>query len=274
MQTRVSAPHPPSPGDPTGRDALLLFQNLALFFSLLFPPTSQMKNFRNLLCAFLALAVLCPARNYAAPGDLDLTFNTTGKVTTPIGTDTDSASGVAVQSDGKIVVAGSSVVAGSYGFALARYNADGTLDTTFGTAGKVTTAIGPASGLGRDLAIQADGKIVVVGRANNGTDDDFAVARYNSNGTLDTTFGTGGIVMTPIGTNEEAAESVVVQSDGAVVVAGFTWNGSNNDFALVRYTSTGALDSTFGTGGKVTTPVGASSDLAFSVTLQSDGHRD
>jgi uncharacterized delta-60 repeat protein len=105
----------------------------------------------------------------------------------------------------------------------------------------------------------------------NGSDNDFAIVRYNTDGSLDSTFGTGGKLTTPIGSGDDNADSVVLQSDGKIVVAGDSGNGSNSDFAVLRYNSGGSLDTTFGTGGKVTTPIGSGNDYASDVVLQSDG---
>ena len=111
-------------------------------------------------------------------GSLDTTFNTTGKVTTAIGAINDSALAVAIQSDGKIVAAGYSYNGANYDFALVRYNTDGSLDTTFNTTGKVTTAIGASNDYAYAVAIQSDGKIVAAGYSYNGANDDFALVRY------------------------------------------------------------------------------------------------
>ncbi|MEW6498402.1 MAG: DUF4347 domain-containing protein, partial [Cyanobacteriota bacterium] len=124
-----------------------------------------------------------------AAGDLDLSFGIGGKVTTNFNGNYDEARDVLIQSDGKIVVAGfTSDSSFNDDFALTRYNSNGTLDTTFGTGGKVTTDFNGSTGTGLSVIQQSDGKIVVAGRVHN----DFALTRYNSNGTLDTTFGTGG----------------------------------------------------------------------------------
>ena len=141
--------------------------------------------------------------------------------------------------------------------------ADGALDTTFGTGGKVTTTI---RGLdeGKAIAIQSNGKILVVG------DDmaNFEIVRYNTDGSLDTTFDTDGKVTTDIGTSTaDTANAVAIQSDGKIDVAG----SSNNDFAIARYATDGSLDTTFDTDGKVTTDIGtSSSDTGSAVAIQSD----
>lgn len=211
---------------------------------------------------FSVLLVLCGKTNFAAPGDLDASFGTGGKVTTAVGIGRDLAQAVALQTDGKIIVAGYA----QNDFAVVRYNADGTLDSGFGNGGKVLTPVGMGVDEAYAVALQADGKIVVAGRAGA----DFAVVRYLSNGMLDTGFGTGGKVITNI-SGIDLAEAVAVQPDGKIVVAG--WSGSSARFSLARYNADGSLDLTFGTGGTVIVPVGTSfvGDLAHAVALQADG---
>jgi uncharacterized delta-60 repeat protein len=208
---------------------------------------------------------------YNIDGSLDTTFDTDGKVTTAVGLGDDVAYSVVLQSDGKIVAAGYSFNGSNNDFAVVRYNIDGSLDTTFDTDGKVTTAIGSGTDAALSVVLQSDGKIVVAGYSHNGSSLDFAVVRYNTNGSLDTTFSGDGIVTTAIGSGTENAWSVKLQSDGKIVVAGYSHNGSNFDFAVVRYNTDGSLDTTFDTDGKVTTAIGSGSDEAYSVVLQSDG---
>ncbi|MCP4378892.1 MAG: hypothetical protein GY794_22290, partial [bacterium] len=204
-------------------------------------------------------------------------FSVTGDgiVTTDIGSANDTGRDIAIQDDGKVLVAGRSWNGSDYDFALTRYNTDGTLDTGFGGGdGIVTTAIGSGDDAGYDVTIQSDGKILVAGSSSNGSNDDFALIRYNTDGTLDTSFGGGdGIVTTAIGSGNELGMGVSVQVDGKVVVAGYSHNGSNHDFALTRYNTDGTLDTSFGGGdGIVTTAIsGADLSLGKDVTLQSDG---
>jgi uncharacterized delta-60 repeat protein/uncharacterized repeat protein (TIGR01451 family) len=189
------------------------------------------------------------------PGDLDSTFGVGGTLTTDFG---GSASGqaVAIQSDGKIVAVG-----GADGnFAIARYEYDGSLDSTLGVGGTLTTDFGGFD-YGHAVAIQSDGKIVAVG----GTDGDFALARYEGDGSLDSTFGVGGTVITDLGDNEWGS-AVAIQSDGKIVAVG----GADGDFALARYEYDGSLDSTFGVSGTVTTDFGGF-DYGQAVAIQSDG---
>jgi uncharacterized delta-60 repeat protein len=120
-------------------------------------------------------------RRLLAAADLDTTFDFDGVVLTPIGNSNDHGRSIAIQADGKLVVAGFSVAGSSNDFAVARYHTDGSLDTSFEVDGKVTTSFGSGYATGRSVAIQADGKIVVAGYTHNGTNEDFALARYNAN---------------------------------------------------------------------------------------------
>lgn len=207
-----------------------------------------------------------------AAGDLDPTFGTGGKLTTQIGSSKSEALAVALQADGKFVASGYSANNVNTDFALARYNANGTLDTTFGTGGKVVTDFGSADNVSLALAIQpADGKLVAAGCSSNGADDDFALVRYNPDGSLDATFGAGGIVTTNFNNSTDCINAVAVQSDGKIVAAGYYFNGSYFRFALARYNTNGTLDDTFGTGGKVMTRFTNLDDLAWAIIIQTDG---
>jgi uncharacterized delta-60 repeat protein len=273
-----------------------------------------------------------PRQGYAADGDLDTTFGVAGKVTSDFLTPEDSANAIAIQSDGKIVAGGQAgqpcnfIACRGPVFALARYNKDGSPDTTFGAAGKVTsedwpeyitalaiqsdgkivaagqneTHLDPYYGIlarynsdgsldaafgvaGRAwswssvfyeaIAIQADGKIVGAGRVYiGGAVHGFALARHNSDGSLDATFGRNGIVTTEFtGYVHAYAWALVIQSDGKIVAAGAALTANHqSDFALARYNSDGSLDATFGLEGKTTTDL-SPRDNASSVAIQSDG---
>jgi uncharacterized delta-60 repeat protein len=200
---------------------------------------------------------------YDTDGSLDTTFGTNGKVTTGF-SDGAFTTAVAVQSDGKIVAAG-----GAGGFALARYDTDGSLDTTFGTGGTVTTSLTSGDNQANGVAIQADGRIVAAGFATPGSPwrHWFALARYRSDGTLDTSFGDGGIVLTRFGVSG-VARAVVLQSNQKIVAAGTNGGG----FALARYDSDGSLDTSFGNAGKVAALLpGDASGNVYAVALQPDG---
>lgn len=213
---------------------------------------------------------------YSADGTLDGTFDGDGKVRTDFAPSSyESAESVALQSDGKIVAAGGvAILSSSTGddFGLARYNPDGTLDTSFDGDGKVVTAFAGGGFIdwAQAVAVQSDGKIVAAGFSTSDpsvSSYDFAVARYNSDGSLDTSFDGDGRVVTPISPGSEFPTDVVVQADGKLVVGGDV--GSGGGAMLVRYTADGGLDSSFDGDGKVvlTTPTSRISRLA----LQSDG---
>lgn len=208
---------------------------------------------------------------YTTSGALDATFGSSGIVTTSIGTGNDYARGVVIQPDGKIVVAGSAYGGSDLDFAVVRYTISGALDSTFGNGGIVTTPVGLENDYANSVAIQPDGKIVVAGSFNSGSDRDIAVVRYTASGMPDSTFGTNGIVTTPIGSGNDYAGGVAIQSDGTIVVAGSTDSGSDDDIALVRYTASGALDPTFGSGGIVTTNISSGDDFAGSIASQGGG---
>ncbi len=207
---------------------------------------------------------------YCSDGSLDTSFGTAGKVITPFGSTNDKAAAVAVQQNNKIVAAGHSSVSSIYNFALARYNPDGSLDTSFGSSGKVYTDFYSAMGAANALAIQPDGKIVAAGYSNNGSFDVFALARYNPDGSLDAAFDTDGKVRTDFGPWPSYCHALAVQKDGKIVAAG-TVNNTIFGFALVRYNTDGSLDTSFGVTGKVITFLGANSAKSNAVVIQEDG---
>jgi uncharacterized delta-60 repeat protein len=202
-------------------------------------------------------------------GELDACFESGGKQTLTFGA-TSSASlesllaGV-VQTDGKFVVAGFTNNFGTNDFAVVRYNRDGSLDSGFGTGGKVVTDFSSNDDYAYAVGLQSSAKIVVAGYT--GSSQDFALARYNTDGSLDTTgFGTGGKVITNV-SGIDYVSSLIVQPDNKIIVAG----RSNDDFSLVRYNPDGSLDTTgFGTGGKVTTDMGGSDNIN-AIALQPNG---
>jgi len=214
---------------------------------------------------------------YNVNGILDNTFSSNGLLITNFN-GKDLAFDIAIQPNRRIVVAGQVCAApntkGACDLAVARYNPDGTLDTSFSGDGKLTTDYGGSSnGSKGGIAIQPDGKILVGGFMYNGTDNDFAVYRYNANGSLDTTFSTDGKAKFGFGTGrQDNAEDIILQSNGKILVIGETCNSSNVncDFAILRLNTNGALDKTFNGTGKVRTNMGAD-DKAWAVALQSDG---
>ncbi|MES2543564.1 MAG: T9SS type A sorting domain-containing protein [Bacteroidota bacterium] len=201
---------------------------------------------------------------YNTDGSFDTTFNTYG-VSFPFQVSIGYA--VALQSDGKIVAAGKS----SGGLQLVRLNADGSFDNTFSTDGKIFIANFNGSIFVKSVVVASDGKILVAGYTGISPNRDFAVFRFNTDGTLDTTFDTDGIVTTAIGTGNDLANTMIIQSDNKILVAGQAIIAGNYDFALVRYNVDGSLDTAFGGTGKVTTPIGTNVDIIKAIDLQTDG---
>src|SRR6476646_8596292 len=208
----------------------------------------------------------CALACLKANGNLDTSFNGTGKVTTNFGGEGDAeGQGVATQSDGRTVVVGYATVGGVQQFAIARYNTDGALDTSFGGTGRVLTAVGISGSNATGVALQKDGKIVVAGYAvnNSGRIYDFACLRYNADGSLDQSFGDHGKVTTDVGDGK--ASSLAVQ-ENKIIVAGSAYDGDNNEFAVVRYNSSGKLDMSFNSAGSVLTAVGSKPSEAEDTT--------
>jgi uncharacterized delta-60 repeat protein len=207
---------------------------------------------------------------YRPDGTPDRAFDTDGVVRTDVSGHGDQANAVAVQGDGKILVAGFAIPLGVHSdFALARYNPDGTLDATFDGDGIVTTDFGALSDDedARAIAIQPDGKIVLAGTAG----EDIALARYLPDGSLDPTFGTLGRAVTNLGF-KDVANGVALTPAGGIVVAGYTIGTKlNNDFLLVRYGPNGDLDRGFGTLGVVKTDLGSGDDFAENLTVDAAG---
>ena len=221
-------------------------------------------------CMGSTTTAFCALR-YDASGNLDLSFGTGGLVVVSVGRG-DRPEAVALQPDGKLVLAGTCGGAVDEDFCAVRLNGNGTLDNTFGTGGKVITPVGSSFDVGRALVLQPDGKILIAGRCSNGSNSEVCAVRYNTNGAVDETFGASGAVFTAVGQGYYSdAVSVALQPDGKIVFAVSCLGAANADICAVRYNGDGTLDSTFGTGGKVITPVANSLALARAVVLQPDG---
>jgi uncharacterized delta-60 repeat protein len=201
-------------------------------------------------------------------GTPDSTFGNGGIVVTDIDGD-DQLYGLVLQADGKILVAGSSLTSH---FQLLRYLPDGTLDNSFGAGGITASNVaGYTSGICRALAIQNDGKIILAGGVNNVSNLDVAVLRFKTNGTPDSSFAVNGVRITNNGGTHEQGYAVALQTDGKIVVCGYSSvvNG-NGHMIVLRYTTSGNLDSTFANVGFVTTVVGISESV-YTMGIQTDG---
>jgi uncharacterized delta-60 repeat protein len=234
--------------------------------------TKIYSNISTPVLVIFALIIFGAANTKAAPGDLDPTFGSGGIVITR-GSNLIhlfAASATAIQSDGKIIVVGTGIIiTQNYShFTVARYNTDGSLDTSFGGTGIVITPVGNFDSRASSVAIQSDGKIVAAG--NSGSGGSFAIVRYNPNGSLDTSFGGTGIVLTPLSFFENYAYAVAIQPDGKIVAAGTSDNTGSYDFAIVRYNPNGSLDTSFGGGGIVFTQI-ENVSAAYAVAIQADG---
>lgn len=202
----------------------------------------------SLLTIFISLLAFTVV--LAASGDLDLTFGgDSGWTITDFNQEWNKVYGIAIQPNGKIVAAGYNNVSvtGNYDFAVTRYNANGSPDTTFSGDGKLTTDFG-GTDVAWDVAVQPDGKIIVAGRKcnNAGTNCNVALARYKSNGALDSTFGGDGKVVTDYKKGDNGSiGGLATLSNGKILVAGYVWNGKDHDFAVYRYMPNGKLDLTF-----------------------------
>ncbi len=223
-------------------------------------------------------------------GDVDLAFGTSGKQTVNFAGSIDIASGVAVQTDGKVIVVGT-FADGAGDFALARFNSNGSPDLSFGNGGKVVTDFG-----GRDSAsavgVQADGKIVVAGSASGRTETftggirvlgsslNFAVARYNPDGTLDTAFDVDGRAMIDFAGGSDDARALLIRPDGKLILVGVAerplagqrfGNGYTTDFGIARLNTDGTLDTSFGSAGKTSLDVFDKAEQVNAAALQADG---
>jgi len=238
-----------------------------------------------------------PVISWSAAEQLDPSFDGDGKLLSPLGNEQISGQAIIVQSDQKILVAGSVFVDGDWDFTLLRYCADGSLDNGvncggpgFGTGGRVITDFGGNfHDSVMDAALQPDGKIVVVGTSSRYPQFDMAVARYNPDGSLDTAFDGDGMVKIDFQNSDERGYAVAVQPDNKIIVAGVSYINTWGDFALARLCPNGALDDgvhcgspAFGAGGKVTTDFSGSSDWVSGVAVHngkiiaggSGGNRD
>jgi uncharacterized delta-60 repeat protein len=213
-------------------------------------------------------------------GTLDGTFGNGGSVIFDFGDLGAEGTSVVIQPDGKILVAG---ITGTTGYGeltdivVIRFNTDGTFDNTYGSGGRVRTHFEGQDNTGSrawGAALQPDGRLVVAGRyRNEGQNGEFALARYNIDGSLDQSFGIGGMVHTRPGTAEMFAFDVAVQPDGKIVAAGYQYTAHHNhDFAVARYDPNGVLDTTFGTNGIVIADLfGTSDDIAYAMSIQTNG---
>ena len=215
---------------------------------------------------------------YNSNGSLDTMFGNRGKVSTPFPQGASAVRSLALETlNGVtyIVAVGDVDVGSGFAFGLARYNLNGSLDTSFGSGGEVVTSISTEAGEAEEQlgsVAQGDGKIVVVGGAlpAGASSREFALARYSTDGSLDSTFGSGGIVFTAIGAGPAGAvgHAVALQPNGELVVGGEAAVTSYDNFAVARYNADGSLDTSFGSGGIVTTAIGSYNSSINGLAIQ------
>ena len=220
--------------------------------------------------SFLLLGITIPLL-CLAEATFNPEFGKNGQLTTEFSIYDDSAFAVTVQPDGKIVAAGQSENGADTDIAIARYLSDGTLDNEFNHNGQVTVAVGSGNDSGLALVVQKDGKILVAGTTDNGNDLDIAVIRLQSDGLPDMDFDQDGQVIIALPDSDDRAQSVLLQKDGKIVLAGSSEEKESSQLFLARLNSDGSLDKTFGDKGFAN-----SSDLQYSAALgaaqQIDGH--
>lgn len=218
---------------------------------------------------FILLFLLSSADLFSQPGTLDQSFGQLGVSLSPFITYYSYGKALAVQPDGKIVVAGYLDMNGLGDFRafVTRYDSAGNFDPSFTN---FITAAGGTTEYIRAMALQNDGKIVVAGHAG-GTNSDFLLMRLTSSGAYDTAFGNSGIVITSFAANStDETNAIAIQPDGKIVIAG--WTSSNiKDFALLKFNTDGSIDSTFGVNGKVSTDINFTLEDARGIRLQPDG---
>jgi uncharacterized delta-60 repeat protein len=231
-----------------------------------------MKHFSFLFSLFL---IYIAKSIQAQTGSLDTSFNTTGIVTTQIGTLADYIYSLAVQSDGKIIAAGESFSNEGDIVALARYNPDGSLDSTFNEDGIITIPSEIMLGAITDLKIMQDGKILAVGLVYDDPVYDMAILRFNTDGTLDNTFCDEGIRIVSINSNGTMTTCLALQPDNKILIAGYSFISHNYDFILVRLNQDGTFDSSLDNDGILNTSFIIQethcASNANSIAIQSDG---
>ena len=209
---------------------------------------------------------------YLQNGEMDYDFGNLGVIHRVTKDLEGEANSVAIQKDDKIVVTGYSIspTTNNEEITLVRFTENGNIDKSFGNKGLIVTEISSEKDVGESVVIQNDGKIVVVGTTDHKPNADIVLIRYNENGSLDYSFGFGGIVITDINSAMDIGKSLVIQSDGKLIVAGFTHVVNNFFMTLLRYDSYGELDPTFGNSGIVITDINGRRGK-MDLVMQNDG---
>ena len=212
----------------------------------------------------------CAAR-YRQDGSLDSTFALNGKL---LGTGSFNSRAFAAlqQPDGKLVLVGECYVGTNMDFCARRYDPSGQHDASFGTDGYVVTSIGTARDSAATVVLQPDGRLVLAGTCTVSGNFDFCAVRYGNDGSIDVSFGSGGAVSLPFFGGDDYVNGLLLQPDGKLLLLGSCNNGSpfELDFCMVRLNSEGALDTSFGAGGKIN-PASGKNNTVSAASLQPDG---
>jgi len=227
------------------------------------------KSFYLLVTSFSLITTVL----FSQSGTLDSTFNGVGIVRTDVANhSTDFLYALAIQPDQKILAAGSVNITGHLDFALIRYLSDGSIDSDFGVNGLAQINFNDGDDVCYGIALQPDGKIVLVGTTQLKNLTEFAVARLNTNGTPDSTFGVAGKVISDLGSDYQLPNDVALQTNGKIIAAGrYNYPGfAGSDFAMIRYNTDGEVDSTFGVNGIVLTGI-HEEDEVKGIMIQPDG---
>ena len=239
-----------------------------------------MKKFYTLLFAIFLTNIVIAQTLSTFP---DSTYGGTGIVKTNMSNDNDFGNALSIQNDGKILVAGrSSFNLNFYNNALARYNVNGSLDNSFGTNGKVISDLGSLTCGINAISLQSNGKIIAAGFLSDSIKNYLSVVRYNTDGSFDNNFGNDGIVKTLIidtaimGGAFNCANSIALQNEGKIVVAGYSFYSPSYNiykyyYTIDRYNINGSLDTTCGNMGKITTQDVNTNSETFTIKIQSDG---
>ncbi len=228
-----------------------------------------MKLFIQLPLLFL-LGMLVPFFA-GAQETLDSSFGKNGQLTTEFSSFDDNAHAITVQADGKILVAGQSENGADTDFAIVRYHSDGSLDKDFNNTGQVTVAIGSGDDQALAMVVQEDGKILVAGTTENEDSLDVAVIRLQDDGLPDMDFDSDGQVVITLPDSDDKAQSILLQEDGKIILAGTSETNEKSQIFLARLNSDGSLDTAFGEQGLAGMPDDAN-EAALSAVLTSDGH--
>ncbi|MCI5128907.1 MAG: hypothetical protein D3907_10505 [Candidatus Electrothrix sp. AUS3] len=225
-------------------------------------------KFATLCLVFLSLLLVETTESFAA--SLDAGVGDNGKVAVNLGSYGDQANAVLVQPDNKILVGGSTSSTADLDFMLFRLLADGSLDSEFNIDGMVSTAVGSNDDEVFALALQKDGKILAAGYSSNNGSRDFALARYNSDGSLDRNFGLEGLVVTAVSDSDDEITGIAVQDDGKILLTGTALGNEGRVVVLSRYQQDGSPDTTFADEGFMLSAVGTDA-RAESLLLTDEG---